>query len=144
MAGYAAPLRDATPQRRVEHIKAMVAEIGTQQREVLHLVLLTFEAIYLFFAAACITAAIFAEANGRHNTAVVWGVIGVVLGGIWLFVKVLSKALGKFVHALKSEMAKLPDELEHEFGHHGPDAHAAHSAHSAHSAHDTHHASPGH
>lgn len=117
MAEHAAPLR--SPQKRVEHIKAMATEIGTQQREVMHLVILTFQALYLFFAFACLTAGVVAEVNGKHSTAVVWGAIGIVLAGIWLFVKVLSKSMKKFVRALKSEMQKLPGEMESQFGH-GP------------------------
>lgn len=113
MAGQEAPER--TPQDRVEHIKEMVGEIGTQQREVMHLVTLTFQALYLFFAFACLTAGVVAEVNGKHSTAVVWGALGIGLAAIWLFVKVLAKSMKKVVRALRDEMARLPDELQREF-----------------------------
>lgn len=110
MAGYAAPRR--SPQRRIEHIKEMAGEIGTQQREVMHLLTLTVQALYLTFAAACITAGVVAEVQGRRSTAVVWLAIGIALFGIWLFVKVLAKSMKKVVRALKAEMAKLPAEFQ--------------------------------
>jgi hypothetical protein len=114
MAGDAAQL--PSPQQRIDHIKQMAGEIGTRQREVMHLVVLTFQALYLFFAFTCIAAGIVAEVKGKSGTAVVWGGIGVALAGIWLFVKVLAKSMKKLVRALKQEMARIPDELQQEFG----------------------------
>lgn len=112
MAGHAAKLR--TPQRRIRNIKAMAAEIAVQQREVMHQVVQIFQGLYLLFALACITAGAVAASNGRHQTALGWGVPGVCLLLLWVLAKGATTSLHKFVKGLRQELAKPLPESDQE------------------------------
>jgi hypothetical protein len=117
------------PQRRVENIRSLLADIGSQQRRVLHLLLRAFHAHYLFFAVGCITAGAFAASNGRHRTAAVWGSVGIALVLVWLSAKGLTKWMRKYLRAFKEEMDRLPSEVEREFrrsSHGDPGEHGRH------------------
>jgi hypothetical protein len=118
------------PQRRVENIKSMLADIGSQQRKVMHLFLRVFHAHYLLFAVGCIAAGAFAASNGRLHTAAVWGSVGIVLVLVWLSAKGLTRSMRKHLRALKDEMDGLPSEIERECrrnSHRGPRDHGRHS-----------------
>jgi len=105
MAAHTAGLR--IPRRRVEHIQALTAEIGVQERIIAHLLALVTRTTVYFFTVACLTASLITYVNGKHTAAVVWGSIGLVLVMLVAGVKGGRLLLRRVVAALREEIAEI-------------------------------------
>lgn len=105
MAAHTAGLR--IPRRRVEHIQALTAEIGVQERIIAHLLALVTRTTVYFFTVACLTAALITYINGKHTAAVVWGGIGFALVVLLVGVKGGRVLFHRVVAALREEFAEV-------------------------------------